>query len=328
MDFGISFWTFGTGNDANLFLTNTFLSPIIINPSSHQDYSLSFANGIDTLLFSGDKINDNLSHHICLNFSPTGLNSYIDSQKCAIDLFAGSNTGNYGFTGIISLFSGFNDYSVNDFIILNRPFEESEISGIYNRDIWDYFNDFQSFIDFSTDPIIDRNSSENWISTKVSNLIYSGREKNKYAFYTFYSSSIYNGSADFFNINLNNDFFIAAWMTYSGGGNYSIFDKHEGSVGYYAGIQSGKLNFIAQSGANKFSIISTESISSLDWDFIGLSCHNKKIDFCYNGNTMNTIYLYNSGEINDVSNHGFFSVGQKNDFFDKINGYVDDIRIF
>jgi hypothetical protein len=318
MDFGISFWTFGTGNDANLFLTNTFLSPVVINPSAHQDYSLSFVNGIDTLLFSGNKINDNLSHHVCLNFSPTGLNSYIDSAKCATNLLAGSNTGNYGFTGIISLFSGFNNYSVNDFLILNRPFEESEISGIYERNIWDFYENENSVYDFSTVPIKNRGNIVNQTYNPIA-ATYSGRYED---YFSYYYLSGYVAIKEFETIDINNGFSIFSWFArFSNSGKTYLYERTEGEKDISFGLSGDKLYFSLKSGNYQLASTSVNDIPQSGWVFAGCSSDGNIIDMFLNGEFIDSNAIYqDSVAITMQSGETHLGSG--------INAYIDEIDLY
>jgi len=307
MDFGISFWTFGTGNDANLFLTNTFLSPIVINPSAHQDYSLSFANGTDTLLFSGNKINDSLSHHVCLNFSNTGLSSYIDSEKCFQNILAGDNTGNYGFTGIISLFSGFNGYSVNDLIILNRTFEDSEISGIYNRNIWDFYNDNNYIYDFSDIPIKNRGKEITQISNPITGLM-TGRNEDyfSYHYYSYLNSNtkIINDVA----LDSNNGISILDCFAYFSNNGMGYFYQNETDNGHFwFGMSGENLYCEILTGNLKLSAISLSKIPKSGWDYVGCSCDSDNIDMFLNGRQIESLYT-NKNSVRFVSSSSGYSI--------------------
>ena len=318
MDFGISFWTFGTGNDANLFLTNTFLSPIVINPSAHQDYSLSFVNGIDTLLFSGNKINDNLSHHVCLNFSPTGLNSYIDSAKCATNLLAGSNTGNYGFTGIISLFSGFNNYSVNDFLILNRPFEESEISGIYNKDIWDFYENDSFMYDFSTIPIKDRNSTVTQTYNPFATTS-SGRYEDYFSYHYLSKDVTIN---EFRTIDTNDGFSIFSWFArFSNSGTTYLYKRAEGEKDISFGLSGDKLYFSLESGNHQLAATSINDIPQSGWVFAGCSSDGKTINMFLSGESIDSSLVFQD-------NVAFTMQSGETYLGSGINAYIDDISIY
>jgi len=319
MDFGISFRTFGTGNDANVFLTDTFLSPVVLNPSDYPNYSLRFNNASDDILFSGNSLNDNLPHYICLNFSNTGLSSFIDGNKCLENISVGNNTGNYGFTGIISLFSGFNDYSINDLIILNRIFEDSEISGIYNGNILDFYDNNSSIYDFSTIPIKNRGHLSNQIYNPFG-LMYSGRYSDYFSYY--YNSAQYVEMIESQTININDGISTFAWIAnFDNIGISHIYNRIENDKSLILGLSGNKLYFSLNSGNSKIVSVSADDIPRSGWSFVGCSIDKNSVDMFLDSGILSSNTIYKD-DFPFVIQSGYTFIGSG------IIAYIDEIRIY
>jgi len=316
---GISFWMNGNFIDSYLLETDHLFFPIKLN-SSEYSTPIQLNIGENKINFGSGLLSGN--NYITINFSEK-YECYVNSEKISLQTVSGFDNGIFPYTGINKICPSFEGNGIYDLIILNRNFEGSEITGLYNKSIWRYNDNISSLIDFSSNPLIDtvRNLS---LSSGNNFSIVSGSEDEYFSFRFPQSTGISIDNNSIFTGDLS----IISLIKYRGNMNYSFFDKYDDTTGIYLGISGNKFCAVLSNGILKKDACSIDNLEENVPNYINFSYKENSINLYINDSLVPIIYGQND-EINSVYNTGLINISKPNVYFTNyLSGDIDELRIY
>lgn len=268
---GYSFWVLGTGKNAvplETIYTGTIETPLIISPSDFPQAALAIQTEPNYILFSGANKNplDGEKHYLVINSDSEKYTCYLDGEELSGIAISGTNNGKFNFEKITKIVPDFKGNYISDLIVLNRPFDSSEIESLYLNNTWKYEKGIVSFFDLSA-PI---DSKNNIVGNVFSSDIVSGRKEGLFA--TSFSGDgkiVFSGS-NYYNLSSGVNFSLFAWVNLEQNDSGSIINRFDNDSYFDFNIKSGFLRFETLNGELGFICRSPVGIENNSWKFIGV----------------------------------------------------------